>query len=222
MNVKYGLLLKKSFLDLKENLVVFLPLLFALLFVIIGIMLVAIELVIAYVLGLNLDTNLIVLISLGILFLLIDLVLFIYLRAIISAMYINLVNVVVTRKKANYKDLSEGIKKYTKLCFEVSMVKLSIILIPLLGITILVGLGFLVSKWIGIILAIMLGTLFILQHSPRKQEFWQTQQITSSRAATHSLYTKTRRCGRCLQSPCSHSVSGAIHHQPPYEARFVI
>lgn len=162
MEVKYGLLLKKSWKDMKNNLIIFLPLVFILLIMIAFVLLIILEIVSFMAAGLTAQNITPGLIAAGILVGLIDLLLLILVGAVIEGMYLGLLNPIVTKKKSNAKEMWNGVKRFTGINFKIYMVMLSIFLVPLIAAGILAGLGFLINKTLGIILAIVFGGLYLL------------------------------------------------------------
>ncbi len=160
--MEYGSLLKKSWNDLKNNLVIFLPLLLSLGFIISFGILVLAEVMLFFGLGLTFESNLFVFLLLGLLFGFIDLFLLIFIGAAVRASYTGLLNPISMKKKASVKDLSFGLKNYTSIYFKIYMIIISIFILPLFLIGILAPLSLLVSKGFGIGVLIILGSLYLL------------------------------------------------------------
>ena len=163
MEVHYGLLLKKSWNDLKSNLVVFLPIVFVVIMAIAFIFLVVLEFGIAYVINSAIDNgSYFPLVLMGVIWGIIDLILLIYLASAVESMYIGLLNAITTKKKAHTTDMWLGFRKFTSINFKVNMIKLSIFLLPLIILGLLTFLVFILSKTAGIILAIIFGILYLI------------------------------------------------------------
>lgn len=162
MEVKYGLLLKKSWNDFKKNLVLLLPVLFGFLFSLGFMLVVGLEVLLFIVAGLTPKANLIAFIGAAVIVGLVDLILLLLIGAAVGSMYIGLLNAVTTRKKAFAKDMWDGMRRFTSIYFKVEMIEISIFLVPLIILGLLIGLAFLVNTTFGIILALILGGLYLL------------------------------------------------------------
>lgn len=164
MEVKYGLLLKKSWNDLTNNLIVFLPMLMALLFCLGFLVVIGLEFLVFLAFGVSFkDTNISSwLIVLGLVFLIIDLFLALLVNGAVKGMMINLFNLVSTNKTASTKDMWNGMKKFTFILLRYNLFILLGIFIPLLILGLISGLVFLASKTAGMVLFVVLGTIYLL------------------------------------------------------------
>ena len=163
MEVHYGLLLKKSWNDLKNNLVIFLPIIFVVIMAIAFILLVVLEVIVSLTINSTIDNgSYFPLVLMGVVFGFIDLILLIYLASAVESMYIGLLNAITIKKKANTTDMWGGFRKFTSINFKVNMIKLSIFLLPLIILGLITFLVFTLSKTAGIILAVIFGILYLL------------------------------------------------------------
>lgn len=164
MDIKYGLLLKKSWNDLKKNMIIFLPIVFAILFTIgFGIILLVEFLIFNFTFGFSkanfVDVGFLTsIIIVGI----IDFIILLIISSAIKGMYIGLLNKITTKKKAYSKDMWEGMRKFTFVVFRIVIILLLTLLIPLVVFGLIIGAGFLASKMVGIVLAIIFGGIFLL------------------------------------------------------------
>ncbi len=165
MEVKYGLLLRKSWYDLKHNLIIFLPLLYAILSMLgLGILAV-LEYFLFRSLGFNLSAiesfnagAITFLVVIG----LIDLVILFVVSYAIRAMYIGLLNGITTKKKATAQDMWNGMRRFTWLYLKVALVQFLLIFVPLIVAGAIIGGGFLINKVTGIIFAFLFGGIYAL------------------------------------------------------------
>ena len=158
MDAHYGLLLKKSWRDFKNNLIIFLPILFGILFVIGLLILVGLEIFIFAMLGVrsggDWTPGLFVLAAIiG----LIDLVLLILLGGAIEGMNIGLLNSIVSKKKATTKDMWSGMRRFTFPFIRYQLLMLAAYLVPVIVVAGLVLLALLASK----VFAIVIGVIFV-------------------------------------------------------------
>ncbi len=165
MDVKYGLLLKKSWNDLKNNLVIFLPILVGFLLFLGFAIVVGLEIALAYLFGFSLSNIkaeiikfLAFLIPLGI----INFILLMFIGSASKAMYAGLLNKITNKGKANSSDLWEGIRKFTWLYFRTDWLLFFVYLLPALAVALLVGIAFFISKVFGVVLLILLGGILVL------------------------------------------------------------
>ena len=162
MEVHYGLLLKKSWNDLKNNLVIFLPIVFVVIMAIAFILLVVLEVFAFISAGFIVKDLTIGLLGASILIGFLDIILLILIAAIIGSMYLGLLNPIVNKKKAIVKDMWAGVNKFTAINFKVNMIKLSIFLLPLIILGLLTFLVFTLSKTAGIVLVVIFGILYFI------------------------------------------------------------
>src|SRR3989338_9465735 len=165
MDVRYGLLLKKSWNDLKSNLIIFLPLLYSLLFLIALAVIVGLEIGLFFLLGFALEQNWYFnpfIISYIIFFGIIDLLLLILIGSSIEGMYVGILNKAVTKNKALAQDMWGGFKNFTFVLFRVKLIQILLFIVPIFVLASLVLLAFLASKPLGIGLAIFFGLLGVL------------------------------------------------------------
>ncbi len=162
MGIRYGLLLKRSWNDLKKNLVVFLPYLFSLLLALVFLLIVLIEGAIYYLLNMTPSTNIVGFIILLTIFILIDSIFIVFLWTLQNSMLIGILNAISTKKKATRSDMWLGMRKFTNLNFKLEMIEVSIYLVPLLFLGVLTALGFLVSKTLGMTLVVLFGIIYLL------------------------------------------------------------
>ena len=142
LKIKYDLLLKKSWMGMKNNLIVFLPLVYSIALGLVFLIMMLLEFLLFIGLLPDPRVELIRFLYFAVPIGLIDILLLILLTSVINAMYINLLNLVSRDYKATNKDLLQGIKKYAYLYFKVQMIKFSIILIPILILGLIVTYGF--------------------------------------------------------------------------------
>lgn len=164
MDVKYGLLLKKSWDDLKNNLIIFLPLVYSILLMIILGLIVAIEVIAFIYSGFSfskLATSVPMIASLVIVGL-IDFILLMLMGSIVRAMNIRLLKDITTTKKAKANAIWYGVKKFTFLIFRLDLLKLVLIFGPLIILGLIVWGGFLIGKVTGIIFAVLFGGIGLL------------------------------------------------------------
>ncbi|MBS3152025.1 hypothetical protein J4230_01305 [Candidatus Woesearchaeota archaeon] len=162
MKIKYDLLLKKSWMGMKNNLIVFLPLVYSIALGLVFLIMMLLEFLLFIGLLPDPRVELIRFLYFAVPIGLIDILLLILLTSVINAMYINLLNLVSRDYKATNKDLLQGIKKYAYLYFKVQMIKFSIILIPILILGLIIFLGFLISKLFGLLLVVILGLILFI------------------------------------------------------------
>ncbi len=160
--VKYGLLLKKSWNDLRNNLVVFLPILMGILFTIGLAIIFALEFGLIYFLGWNIKTNIVGFISLVVLFCIIDCFLIIWIISMLKAMGVGLFKVAITTKKATTQDMWDGMRNYTGLYFRVILLLFLVYLLPVLLLGLLTLLGLLIGKTVGIIFGVVFGFILVI------------------------------------------------------------
>ncbi|MBI5393620.1 hypothetical protein HZA96_07175 [Candidatus Woesearchaeota archaeon] len=160
--VQYGELLKKSYADLKQNPILFLPLLYGLVFMIIIVSIVIAEYFIYLSSGFSFEANMLQIIFLGIIFFIADIIVFLFGLAIITTMCLGLLKGVVNNKTVSNSDLWQSVKKYLWIYLKIIILRMLIILVPFLVLGIIALLFFLISKTAGLIIGGILLILFIL------------------------------------------------------------
>src|SRR3989338_1277704 len=166
MDVSYGLLLKKSWQDLKQNPIAFLPILVYLLFIIGLTVLVILEFGIFWSLGYKTFASFLQS-SLGIKFLgilsfLIDFVILAIMGFAVQGMNLGLFNAITTKKKATKSDMWLGMRKFTFLLLRYSIILLLVLFVPVAMLIGLTALIFAASKIAGIIVGVLLGIISVI------------------------------------------------------------
>ncbi len=163
--IRYGLLLKESWKDLTNNIIVFFPILVSIvLFLTLG-MIIVLEIFTLKILGFTLTkaslTSINFLVALGII-MFIDFILLLLIIAVVKGSEARIFNLIVNNKKADSGDAFTGIKQFTGIFFRLEVIKLLIIFLPLILLGLIGLLGFLVSKGLGIGLLIIFGIIGLL------------------------------------------------------------
>lgn len=163
MEINYGLLIKKSLLDMKNNLIVFLPLLYSLVFFIGFMIIIGVEVVLGFLLKLdftNWPANTIIFLAV---FGIIDFILLIYFVALNSSLYPKLVKEIVTKNSAKPGDINYGIKKFSWILFKLAILKLLIVFLPVIIFGAITLLTYLIGgKTAAVIVGVILGIIGLL------------------------------------------------------------
>ncbi len=161
MEAEYGLLLKRSWSDLKNNLVIFLPVVFSIILAVFFGLLVILEVILFTHSGVDIKSNIPNFIVKLVITIFIDSILIILGYSLIGAMKIGILSAIMTRKKANANDMWVGLKRFTILNFNVNMIKISIFLVPLVLFGLIAAFGFMSSRRAGVILAVIFGLIYL-------------------------------------------------------------
>ena len=162
MNIHYGFLLKKSFNDLKNNPIIFLPIVFSILFTIILFLFIGLQIFAFLKLGLNFKSNIIESIMFWSVFGIIDLLLLILVQSLIKGMQIGLLRGIISKSKTSSSLMWLGMKSFYSIIFRTTLLKFFIVIIPVVVVLLLSYIFYLVNTTAGFIVLAILGVLYLI------------------------------------------------------------
>jgi hypothetical protein len=158
----YGILLEKSWNELKNNLEIFLPLLYGLLFLVSFALLVVIEILGFVPFWPKVQMHRYLIWSLAGILGIADLILMTYIAAAVEAMYLGVLKKIMMKKKIIWMDLWDARKLYNYTLFKLNWLQAGILLIPAIVLACISGLFYLLSHTVGIAFGLVfLGIYFI-------------------------------------------------------------